>query len=305
MTVARRLQVSLAHTPYYHCTTRCVRRAFLCGRDRHTGRNFDHRKAWLEQRLRKLADVFAIHLLAYAIMDNHYHVVVQIDENQSRRWSDEEVTKRWGCLFAVPDVPSDDRISVWRRRLADLSWYMRCLNEPLARTANREDGCTGRFWEARFRCQALLDEAALLKCMAYVDLNPIRAGAAKTPEQSCHTSVQARIRRADEHLLPFAEPAKRGKPTVPFRQTDYLSLVDWTGRALRIGTGRRIPPHLPPILERIAMPGDDWMLEIRNYGRWYYRAVGSLQTLEAFCQHLGQRWLKGQARTFAVANLPF
>jgi hypothetical protein len=107
----------------------------------------------MERRLAKLSRVFAIDLLAYAIMSNHYHVVVRLNMERLSAWSDEEVVKRWGQVFTVPQDLSADQIECWRERLGSLSWYMRCLNEPMARLANREDRCKGRFWEGRFRCK--------------------------------------------------------------------------------------------------------------------------------------------------------
>ncbi len=296
MTIPRRQQISLDHTPYYHCTTRCVRRAFLCGKDRYSGQDFDHRKAWMERRLAKLSRVFAIDLLAYAIMSNHYHVVVRLNMERLSAWSDEEVAKRWGQVFAVPQGLSADQIECWRERLGSLSWYMRCPNEPMARLANREDRCKGRFWEGRSRCQALLDEAALLKCMVYVDLNPIRAAIASTPESSGHTSVKARLERKDAHLAPFSGDEGQCIEAIPLRQQDYLSLVDWSGRQLQSKKRGQIPAHLPPILQRVGIDNSLWISEMKHYGKWYYRAVGSLHALEHYCQHLGQKWLKGKVQ---------
>ena len=300
MTIARSRQISLDHTPYYHCTTRCVRRAFLCGRDKFSGKNFDHRRQWIENRLIYLSQVFAIDLLAYAILDNHYHVVVRINTEKAVSWSDTDIIERWGRIYSLPDgeVP-EERIALWRSRLADLSWYMRCINEKLARDANREDQCKGRFWEGRFKSQALLDETALIKCMAYVDLNPIRAKMAQTPELSDHTSIRARITGKTGHLLPFASRSNTRQPSVPMRYKDYLLLVDGTGRALRAGRRGAIPANMAPILARLGMEPIDWVREMQYYGRWYYRAVGSLQSLQSYCEHLGQQWLKGSGRVSA------
>jgi len=195
----------------YHCFTRCVRRAFLYGHDPLTNRDFSHRKTWIVDRLRHLAAVFAIEVCAYAIMANHYHTILRLRPDIVATWSDWEVAMRWLTLFprhrtldgtALPPADEDiralthspERIAQLRQRLCSLSWFMGRLNEFIARAANKEDNVKGRFWESRFKCQALLDEAAIAACMVYVDLNPIRAGLAATPEESDFTSIQERIR---------------------------------------------------------------------------------------------------------------
>ena len=210
MTKPRTQLVSLEDTSFYHCTVRCVRRAYLCGDDHDSGRNFGHRKQWLVSRLRFLSYVYAIDLCAYAVMSNHYHVVMHVDQARAQAWSDEEVVESVGCsCITVPLVDrwladrsamgqaerdkATEMINEWRERLCSLSWFMRGVNETIARMANKEDACTGRFWEGRFKSQALLDEAALLTCMTYVDLNPIRAGMETTAEDSDFTSIQQRL----------------------------------------------------------------------------------------------------------------
>jgi REP element-mobilizing transposase RayT len=190
MAVARNLVVERGVVGLYHCISRCVRRAFLCGD------GYDHRRDWIQERLRELARIFAVDVCGYAILSNHFHVVVRMNPDRAAEWSNDDVARRWLCLFgpsserpndgglALADAvarlaASSGRIAVLRDRLSDLSWFMRCVNEPIARRANREDECTGRFWEGRFKCQALLDERAVLAAMTYVDLNPVRAGIAK------------------------------------------------------------------------------------------------------------------------------
>ena len=207
-------QVSLEATPYYHCVSRCVRRAFLCGTDNFSGQSFEHRRQWIEDKLYELAQVFALDLCAYAVMSNHYHVVLYVDATQAESWSRDEVISRWhqlfnGTLFSQRHLRGetlskvelrvlDKDVANWRQRLMDISWFMRVLNESIARQANAEDNCTGRFWEGRFKSQALLDETALLACMMYVDLNPIRAGICETPEASVFTSIQQRLQAYQE-----------------------------------------------------------------------------------------------------------
>jgi putative transposase len=206
----RNRQVSLEDTPYYHCISRCVRRAFLCGKDSHTGFNFEHRRQWI-----------------------------------------------------------------------------------IARMANAEDHCTGRFWEGRFKSQALLDTRAVLACMAYVDLNPIRAAMASTPEQSDYTSIQERILHPeDSSLRPFAE---QGDVGLPFALKDYLELVDWGGREIKHNKRGYIPASAPPILTRLKMDAAPVLNYLRKADQPTFSALGPVSMLRAFASSVGRSFIKGQS----------
>lgn len=292
----------------YHCVSRCVRRAFLCGQDPLTGRSFEHRKDWIEARLLELAEVFSISVLAYAVMSNHVHAVLRLDPSRLAAWSDAEVAARWVRLFPVRDgagidvegcqlkaavlTGNDDRMAVLRARLGDLSWFMRCLAEPLTRLANREDGCSGRFWEGRFRCQALLDDAAVLAAMSYVDLNPIRAGLADRLEDSAHTSVVRRLVQPEDMLVQpldaVAGPTVAG--CLPISEGEYLRLVDWTGRQLRPGKRGRIPADAPPLLAACHLDAH-WLDQVRGVESRFCRAIGSARALLDKAREIGQHWL--------------
>jgi REP element-mobilizing transposase RayT len=302
-------QVSIEDTPYYHCVSRCVRSAFLCGRDSTTGFDFEHRRQWIVDRIKLLCSVFSVDLCAYAVMSNHYHVVIRIDVDQVKTWSDEEVATRWMRVFSGPllmrqyldnaDLTNTELewVAEWfatcRQRLCDLSWFMRCLNETIARLANAEDQCTGRFWEGRFKSQALLDARAVLACMAYVDLNPIRAAMAKTPEQSDYTSIQERILRPAENALrPFAEREANG---IPYDLKDYLELVDWAGREVRCHKRGYIPANVPPILVRLKMDAAPVLDYLARDSIPSSGALGAVSMLKAFAQSVGRKFLKGHA----------
>ena len=245
----RKAQVSLEATPYYHCVSRCVRRAFLCGIDAHTGQRYERRRDWIEARLQELAGVFAIDLCAYAVMSNHYHVVLHVDRATAESWDETEVVRRWKMLFTGNVLAERflqgeglskeelaivrKRVCQWRERLMDISWFMRCMNEPIARQANAEDGCTGRFWEGRFKSQALLDEKALAACLAYVDLNPVRAGLAESPETSDYTAAQRRIRhglaRTPTQSLPCSPCYAQGRASDDIRERYHAQAKEISG----------------------------------------------------------------------------
>jgi hypothetical protein len=211
----------------------------------------------------------------------------------------------WSALSAL--------IEEWRSRLYDISWFMRCMNEYLAQRANAEDQCIGRFWEGRFKSQALLDEGALLTCMSYVDLNPIRTGLATTPERSDFTSIQERIKdyaarrqsskvknQASKHqstkLLSFKRAREKG-PTkgINFQLSDYLRLVDWTGRAIREDKKGAIPSDLAPILERIGLNPDAWLKSVSYYNRNYFSVLGAIDRIKAYAQAQEKSWHRGQS----------
>ncbi len=294
---------------------RCVRRAFLCGVDRYSGRSFEHRKAWIEERIRLVGECFAVAIDAYAVMSNHLHLVLRIDPSLSAGWSDEDIARRWVCLFPPREGTAEaieskclrlladpERIKTIRERLSSLSWLMRCLVEPIARCANREDGCKGRFWEGRYKCQLLCDTLghytrALLAAMAYVDLNPIRAGMVERLDDCAHTSASERIRQLRVQPASATEPLRPIvgdlRPALPVSTADYLQILDWTGRASAPGKRGQISQDAPAILSAIDRDAERWALRVGGFGSGWLRAVGCAQDLVALAERVGQQWLKG------------
>jgi hypothetical protein len=325
--VSRREIFSETDVQVFHLISRCVRRNHLCGSDKRSGRDYSHRKQWIRHRLELLAGIFAVEILSYALMDNHLHLVVRTRPDLAAGWSPDQLAARWWALFPQRRcsdgspaeatshelVSSDTAIADKRRRLANVSWFMKCLAEPIAKRANREDGLTGHFWEARFKALPLLDELAIAACMTYVDLNPVRASLANSPENSNFTSVQDRITdrqsaqtatsadvqdQQTEHgqqagwLAPVAlEPPRirvRDRRTnrrasnrgcLPMTLDQYLSLVDWSGRQVRPGKSGRIPADLSPILQRLDCGHVFWVELVRNFRRRFRRAAGRPETL--------------------------
>ena len=337
-----------------HAVQRCVRRAFLCGRDALTGQSFEHRRAWIRQRLEFLSGVFAIDCLTYTVLSNHLHVVLRSRPDVVRQWSDREVAIRWLQIFPIrrekngqPAKPDEhevqmitedtNRLIELRSRLSDMSWWMRCLAENIARRSNKEDACKGRFWEGRFRAQLILDEASLLACAAYVDLNPIRAAVARSPEASKFTGAKDRIddlkqrnstsrhthewersrRRIQSGWMspleicetsdangPDLDPSGRRasrKGFLPISLCEYLALLDWTGRVLPKRKRGAIPTELAPILVRLGIDTNGWCELVRNFGRLFRRAAGTPQSLARETARRGQRYMQAPGgRMFAA-----
>jgi REP element-mobilizing transposase RayT len=297
----------------------------LCGEDKYSGKSFSHRRQWMVDRIRQLSDIFAINICAYSILSNHYHIVLHANEVEIEACSDEDVCKRWYQLYSGSPIVSRwikgeltteaevnvalEVITKWRHRLIDISWFMRSLNEFIARKANKEDNCKGRFWEGRFKSQALLDEKALLTCMAYVDLNPVRAKMAESVEKSEYTSVFERIHGSccDEEkacsnitckpLFCFVVGECNDQSQgIPYALINYLELVDWTGRVIRDDKRGAISAQIPCLLSTLGLDSETWLELASSFGKNYHGAVGSLDELALFAEHTGKRWISGKTK---------
>jgi REP element-mobilizing transposase RayT len=273
----------------------------------------------VEKRLLFLSTLFAIDICAYAVMSNHVHVVVHVDKNEASAWDVDEVLNRYhnlhkGTLLTQKYVrgdelnPSeritfDETVEEYRLRLYDISWLMRDLNEYIAREANKEDSCTGRFWEGRFKSQALLDESAVVACMAYVDLNPIRAKMEKTPETSAHTSIKKRTvavknkHRQPNTLMPFVGNHRQSMPKgIAYHLKDYCELVDITGRCMREDKAGHIDNSQSPILKRLGLSSEQWLCLTTEFEKHFCYAAGAELMMNSFKAHTKHQRIRGMGK---------
>lgn len=301
----------------YHTLSRCVRRALLLRRGQ------TDRREWVAEQLSRVMSCFAFDLYAFAILGNHVHLVLANDPDRARAWSDREVARRWITLHPSrwlrrkrgldPNGPPSEQeidelvadaaqLQRVRRRLHDLSWFMKCLKEPVARRANREDGVTGHFWEGRYHAFRVCDAGGAVAASAYVDLNEVRAGLAATPEASAFSSSATRARQAvrrsrrgqrrrqrrgDRSLL--GRIALAELPGIDARA--YLSLLDRLARMPRAGA-RVLSPTLPPVLERLGLDGVAWVRAMRSgLGRLRGSAAGAIGSVNQEAGRRGRRWL--------------
>jgi hypothetical protein len=332
-----------------NCVSKCVRGQYLMGKDRRSGKDFDYRREWVESKVAALAKSFAIDVITISIMATHYHLQLRNRPNQVASWSDKEVIRRVCRIFPskferlgvrggeptpaqlrqfVSDKPF---VQEMRVRLSDTSWFMRQLNQHIAARANLEDGVTGHFFESRFRSRVVTDDLGVLLCSLYIDLNPIRARVAETPEESKWTSAYRRIKGAkarkrgtataarwDGFLCPIStrgdgqgrkfgyckagsESGARASDIGVMEMTleAYLELLDWSGRQLRRDKRGKISADAPPILARIGLDGSGLVGMLEDFENLFHVAVGSAASMVAFGFSIGRKWLQG---TGAVAD---
>lgn len=317
MAIPRKYLVDKETPCFYHCISRCVRRAYLCGDDPHTGNNCDHRKDWLVNRMLELASIFSVELYAYAVMDNHYHLVLYLDPLAPEKWTNLEIAEKW--LQAYPSkldepgfeqqrelkkqaiVASPTKLKEYRKRFGSLSWFMSRLNEPLAKLSNEEDIVKGRFWESRFTSVALLDESAVLSCMAYVDLNPIRAGMVENLQDSLYTSVKKRLEQLqtggtqpnqlNKIIRPMAK-AVDGR-VMNVKLNDYIQLVEWAGKSIVHPNKAAMPIHINTLLINMNLQPDNWLNQVKSFNEGSPHSIGCLEKLREKAVQWQKKWIKG------------
>jgi REP element-mobilizing transposase RayT len=303
MPTPRKVVVDESRSGVYHSISRCVRRARLCGD------GFSHRREWLQKRLDKLVSLMAIEIYAWEILENHLHILLGIRPDLVKKWSDRDVVDRYlricPCNWrrrarGIPanSPPTDEeiddiledakRVQQLRLRMSSLSWFMAKLKEPIARRANREDDCTGHFWEGRFRCFAVLDEAAILATATYVDLNAVRAGLVSRPEETRHGSMSERAALIAGGRRRTSIPMQ----AIPgFTNSQYLKHVDRWARAIVPGK-RSMPRTMPPILERLGLTKKSWLAVLkRKWESFAGTAIGTADSLHEEAVRRGGQWV--------------
>ena len=269
-------------------------------------------------------------------MSNHCHTVLKVIINQSLKLTGREVIDHWTAVYPSGRAMVKEyldgtantqqmkaakrKIKIWRKRLKSISWFMRSLNHYIACKANKEDGCKGHFWESRFTSQALLDDTAILSCMAYVDLNPIRAGIASDLNGSDFTSIQERIQAfklaqdalegtnsADENtdaandiqlqsyqpdwLLAFGD--SNSQTNICFSLVDYLDMVDWTGRQIRKDKKGHISFEVPSIVQQLNVSTERWLELSQRFERIFAGFAGKAEKMYFHANKLGQSRCRG------------
>jgi len=335
-----------------HIFNRTVRKRFLLGEDASSGKNFDHRKIWIEQYLQQFSKQFGVDLLGFSILSNHMHLILRTRPDVVATWSDEEVARRWmmlcphrknadgsPCQPTEPEIKSIAGCPVKtkeiRERLSSISWWMRLLCQRIAMRANREEKEAGRFWQDRYHATVLTDEASLLACSAYVDLNPIRAAMCEKLEDSDHTSVQRRIEGKREESTREAEPNANREALASFLAPlsineesdavgpcvsagssrcsdkgflamsleDYLLLLDWTARQSVAGKRGKTPACVPPILERLGLAQSSWCELVSDFGKLFSGVAGKPSVVDSMRTPHGHRrmYLRRRARELMTA----
>lgn len=326
----------------FHITDRCVRQDFLLGDGKTARKTEKSRRYVILKRLKTLASAYAIDILRFALMDNHMHVELRNRPDLVQQMSDLEVARRTLIIFPgycqanadakrkrMPKPTAEDiqklaedkqRIREMRTNLSSVSSFMKSLKFYTSRYFNLVDGKRGAFWESRYNIKVLLDDLSILLCALYIDLNPIRAGMALTPETSIFTSAfyqilaarmlakspaVKRARLPDSFLPPVKispHEADRLKSSLATRASDfgftdmtsqeYLMLLDLMGRIVTKKHNGAIPNDLPPIFERMNLNWDNFVHLVNAYETLFCCYVGTKESLDNKARELNGRKIR-------------
>lgn len=337
MAVPRHTLFGRGRKAVYHCWTRCVRRASLCGKDPYTGKDYSHRREWILIRYEQLAGLFTIEVEFRTELRNHLHNVLRTRPDVARRLTPHEVAKRWLTITKLTKCPTDDlpkpdkkeveklvknkkKLAKMRKRLSNVSWFMGTLLENTSRRSNKEDECSGAFWESRFKCRECTDLNSILVCGIYVDLNLMRAGEAKSLETSRHTSIFQRLMaakqpknsktRADGWMAEltmqpenkqneqWAYTSRTGRRAsdlgvIPVSLEDYVKLAKWTVKLIQSGQRTTIPGDLEAVLEHMDVNPEAWIDTVQDYEELFCHAIGPPGSMEKVAERLDKQHLKG------------
>jgi REP element-mobilizing transposase RayT len=326
MTYPRSRTISKTEDGRYHVISKTVRGAYLLT----SNDVYDYRKMWILDKMIFLANIFYVGTISYALMDNHMHIVLETKYQIADKAPDEDIAFRWLYLHPMRKIKEGEspaptrkeinefisdkkRVKIHREKLRDISCYMQELNQSIARRANKEDNVSGRFWQGRFKCINLAQPGSLLKCVMYVELNPVRAKMVDSPELSEFTSCYKRAKaeqareklenkpnnkklqeeaKLDSWLSPiFNTKKKRGILEMTFKE--YLELLDWTGRQIADGKRGAIPTHLKPILERLKLKSDDWIDSFKSFRKDFHTVAASEEKMREIAEKVDVCWFHG------------
>jgi len=215
----RRNTICLDECSCYHVITRCTRQLHLLADEDGGQDEGSQRKEFLLQQLKRLATFTAVGVAGFSLMDNHLHLLLKVDTDSARGWSDREVVRRWLGLHpprdgyrqrvevedahidAVLDDPAPERVASLRTKLTSISQFMKELKQEVTQKINRLDNTVGSLWAGRFKSHQVKDEAQLLTTLAYIDLNPFAAGVCDSPETARYTSLAVRLHGSGEAAL--------------------------------------------------------------------------------------------------------
>jgi len=343
---ARREIVRQGVPGIFHIWQRCVRRCFLLGTDPLTGKNYNHRRDWIIERLQLLTANFVIDVAFLAILSNHFHLVLRTSPRLVDRMGSWEIARRWLRVYPGKRVldgnwiePTEEqvkalaedkeKIAKLRKRLSNISWFVGALSEYVARRANLEDDCDGRYFSGRFRCREVTNDGGLLIVGLYNDLNQTRAGEASTPEDSRHCSVWYRIQARRSLSANISQPSLDGwlapltllpdhlgdvpsdsgrrasdKGLMSLSLEEYVQFLDWAGREVSTDKRGAIPADLAPILERLGLAGEEFLDALEQFPRNFPRMIGPVSALVERAQKFGRRWMHGVSSAARVFQKP-